>query len=235
MFEIGEKRMHIKRTSQFMPRFAIYLIGLLVLSLGIVLQIKAGLGASPWDVLHVGLYYQLGLTIGSWSIIVGMIILATSVFITKVFPLFGAFLNMILVGLFIDMYMLLPILATPDSLIGKTVMLVIGIIVNGYGIGMYISAQFGAGPRDSLMLALTAKTGWKVSHVRATMELIVLFIGWQLGGPVYWGTILFSIAIGYIASFTLPQCRALTNKVLNKLKKQEVMKEQANSKRGVSI
>ena len=218
-----------------MPRFAIYIVGLLVLALGIVLQIKAGLGASPWDVLHVGLYYQLGLTIGSWSVIVGMIILTSAALLTKEFPPFGAFLNMILVGLFIDLYMLIPFLSTPNSLFGKIGMLFTGIIVNGYGMGIYISAQFGAGPRDSLMLALTAKTGWKVSWVRATMELIVLLIGWQLGGPVYWGTILFSISIGYIASFSLPQCKLLTNKWLQQKKNQVIIDEGRNPKRGVSV
>jgi uncharacterized protein len=224
-----------KNTGQIMPRFAIYIMGLLVLALGIVLQIKAGLGASPWDVLHVGLYYQFGLTIGSWSIIVGMFILTSAALLMKEFPSFGAFLNMILVGFFIDLYMLIPFLSTPDSLFGKTVMLITGILVNGYGMGIYISAQFGAGPRDSLMLALTAKTGWKVSRVRAVMELIVLLIGWQLGGPVYWGTILFSITIGYIASFSLPQCKSIANKWLQQMKKQVIINEERNSKRGVGI
>lgn len=226
-----------KGTGQIMPRFAIYILGLLAMALGIVFQIKAELGVSPWDVLHIGLFYQLGLTIGTWSIIVGMVILIFAALLTKEFPKIGAFLNMVLVGLFIDMFLLLPILSTPESLVGKTVMLVSGIIINGYGMGIYISAQFGAGPRDSLMIALTTKTGWKISRVRACMEVIVLFIGWQLGGPVYWGTILFSISIGYFASFALPQCQVLTNKWLGWLKQHArvVKHNKVNSNRGVGI
>lgn len=226
-----------KQTGQIMPRFIIYILGLLTMALGIVLQIKADLGASPWDVLHVGLYYQLGLTIGTWSIIVGLIILTSAAILMKEFPQMGAFLNMVLVGLFIDLYLLLPVLSTPEALVGKTFMLLSGITLSGYGMGIYISAQFGAGPRDSLMIALTTKTGWKLSRVRAIMELIVLFIGWQLGGPVYLGTILFSITIGYIAGYALPQCQALTNKLLDQLNKQSlrVKNKEVNSKRGVGI
>lgn len=159
--------MILKNKGQIGSRFLIYLIGLLVMSLGIVLLITADLGATPWDVLHVGLYYQLGLTIGSWSIIVGIFILAAAALISKELPQVGAFLNMVLIGLFIDAYLLLPFMQTPDGLAGKLAMFGFGIVVYCYGMGLYISAQLGAGPRDSLMIALTAKTGWKVRNVRA--------------------------------------------------------------------
>jgi len=206
--------------SQFIAKWSIYFIGLLIMSLGIVLTIKAGFGASPWDVLHIGLFQQLGLTIGTWSVIVGIVILATSSLLTKRLPLLGAFLNMISVGIFIDMYMLLPFLKTPDFVYGKIIMLLVGIIINGYGMGLYISAKCGAGPRDSLMMALTEKTGWKVSYIRSCMEVIVLFFGWLLGGPVFIGTIIYSILIGNIAGYALPQCFAFTEHIIKRLGRQ---------------
>ncbi|AGK55036.1 YczE/YyaS/YitT family protein [Bacillus sp. 1NLA3E] len=209
-----------KRKGQVIPRLFIFILGLALMSLGISLQIKASIGASPWDVLHIGLFYQFGLTIGTWSIIVGIFILITASLISKEFPQFGAFLNMVLIGLFIDLYLALPFFSTPDTTVGKIIMLLSAIIINGYGMGIYISAQFGAGPRDSLMIALTLKTGWKVKYVRAFMEVMVLFVGWLLGGPVFWGTVLFSISIGYIAGFALPQCQFFTNKTLDKFNKQ---------------
>lgn len=212
-----------KKRGQIGPRFLVYLTGLLVMSLGIVLLIVADLGATPWDVLHVGLYYQFGLTIGTWSIIVGVVILTIAAVISKEFPRMGAFLNMVLIGVFIDIYLLLPFMQTPSSLIGKMLMFFFGIMIYCYGMGLYISAQLGAGPRDSLMIALTAKTGWRVGRVRACMEIIVLLIGWQLGGPVFWGTVIIGLAIGPIAGYALPQCQSFTDYLLGKLKKQEVL------------
>ena len=215
----GEIMQRLKSRGQMGPRFIIYLFGLLVMSLGIVLLILADLGPSPWDVLHVGLYYKFGLTIGSWNIIAGFFILGVSAMISKSIPQFGAFLNMILVGLFIDMYLMIPFLQTPSSLTGKVVMFAVALLINCYGMGLYISAQLGAGPRDSLMLAITSKTGWKVGKVRSTMEVLVLIIGWQLGGPLFWGTIVISLMIGVIAGFSLPQCQRFTNFILQRLKK----------------
>jgi uncharacterized protein len=224
--------MQLRRQSKLFPRFVIYFFGLLIMALGIVLLLRADIGATPWDVLHVGLYYQFGLTIGSWSIIVGLFILTVSALLTKSFPQIGAFLNMLSVGIFIDMYLFIPFLVTPHTFLGKAIMFIAGLIIMCYGMGFYISANLGAGPRDSLMLALTSLTGWKVRNIRVTMEVAVLLVGWLLGGPVFWGTILLSILIGPIFGYAMPQCAALSHYLLSKIKTRESLNNPIN--RGVS-
>lgn len=209
------------RTGQIGFRFLVYFIGLLVMSLGIVFLIKSNLGATPWDVLHVGLFEHFGLTIGSWSVIMGILILTLAAVLSREIPHIGAFLNMLLVGVFIDFYMLLPFMTTPSAIIGKLAMFISGIILMTYGMCIYISANLGTGPRDSLMLALTVKTGWKVRNVRGVIELLVLVIGWRLGGPVNWGTILFSVLIGPLTGLALPQCDRLVSRILNRVKKRK--------------
>lgn len=199
-----------------MKKWLVYLIGLLIMTLGIVLVIIADLGSAPWDVLHIGLYKQFGLTIGSWSIIVGVFVLSSSAILAKAFPKIGAFLNMLLCGIFIDMYMLIPWLDTPRTIVGQFLMLVIGIILSAYGMAIYISANVGTGPRDSLMLVLMQKTGIKVQWIRLIMEITVLTVGWTLGGPVGIGTIILSVSIGHISGFALPQCQKMTNHLLKK-------------------
>ncbi|MED4969571.1 MULTISPECIES: YczE/YyaS/YitT family protein [Parageobacillus] len=205
---------HSHREYASIFRWAIYFIGLLIMSFGIVLTIKANVGCAPWDVLHIGLYRNFGLTIGTWSIIVGLVVLTISALLLKQLLRIGAFLNMIFVGIFIDLYMMIPYLQVPNTLIGKFVMLLVGIVITGYGMGIYISANIGAGPRDSLMLALTELTGWKVQYIRIAMEAFVLFIGWILGGPVSIGTLIFCIMIGSVAGVALPQCQRMAEWIL---------------------
>jgi uncharacterized protein len=205
---------HSRHKYMSLFRWAIYFIGLLVMSFGIVLTIKADVGCAPWDVLHIGLYRKFGLTIGTWSIIVGIVILTLSSLLVKQLPKLGAFLNMLFVGIFIDMYMMVPYLQTPATTTGRFVMLLIGIVIAGYGMGMYISAKVGAGPRDSLMLALMNLTGWKVQYIRIAMEGVVLLVGWLLGGPVSIGTLIFCVTIGSVAGIALPQCRRITERII---------------------
>ena len=155
-------------------RWAAFFIGIAIMAFGIALTIKAELGIAPWDVLHIGLMLKFGLTVGSWSIIVGFFILTVSSLLVKRLPKLGAFLNMLFVGIFIDLFLYLPIIVTPAFFVGKLIMLIVGVIVCGMGMGIYISSDHGAGPRDSLMLALTELTKFKVQHVRLAMEVIVL-------------------------------------------------------------
>ncbi|MGM0900188.1 MAG: YczE/YyaS/YitT family protein [Bacillota bacterium] len=220
----------LRKRGQVFPRIIIYLVGLLVMALGVVFLLKSNLGSPPWDVLHVGLYYNFGLTIGSWSILAGVVILTISAIIAKEIPQIGAFTNMLLVGTFIDLYFFLPFLVTPDHLIGRIIMFGVGLLLLGYGMGLYISAQFGAGPRDSLMIAVADRTGWSIRSVRSVIELVALFVGWRLGGPVFWGTIVFSISIGPISGFALPQCKRLTDFWLGKLKDKNESKQLGEEK-----
>jgi uncharacterized membrane protein YczE len=69
----------------------------------------------------------------------------------------------------------------------------------------YIGADFGAGPRDTLMLVGSRRTGVRIAIVRATLELCALVVGIVLGGTFGFGTVLFALAVGPVieASFWL--------------------------------
>jgi uncharacterized protein len=196
-------------------RWSFFFVGLLVLSFGISLTIKGkDLGIGPWDVFHYGLFKQLGLTIGTWSIIVGFIILFVTGVGTRSFPKAGAFINMLLIGIFIDVFNF--VLPDPQSFMAQAILFAIGIVVIGYGIGLYVSADLGAGPRDSLMLLVVEKTGWKVQWVRNGVEIIVFFFGWLLGGPVGIGTVIIALGLGSIVGFSLPQSKKLLHSLIER-------------------
>ncbi len=172
------------------------------LALGIALTIRGKLlGIGPWDVLHVGLFQNFGLTIGMWSIGTGLLLVLGTSLYSKRWPPIGTWLNMILIGLFTDGFLwLLPVVTNP---IVQTGYFVSGVGVMGFGVGMYIASNIGAGPRDSLMLILVEKTGWTVKRVRTLLEIVVAIVGWLLGGPVGIGTIIVALTLGYIVHFTL--------------------------------
>ncbi len=206
-------------------RWFAFFIGIAVMAFGIVLMIRADLGTAPWDVLHIGLQLKLGLTVGSWSIIVGFFILAVSSILMKSWPKLGAFLNMLFVGIFIDLFLFLPFIVTPSFLVSKIMMLIIGVFICGIGMGLYISSDHGAGPRDSLMLALTELMDTKIQHVRLAMEIAVLIVGWSLGGPVFIGTLIVTVLIGPTVGYTLPFFRKRIKRMLERGAKSENLDE----------
>ena len=196
-------------------RWSVFIIGLMVLALGISLTIKGKfLGIGPWDVFHYGLFSKFGFTIGTWSIISGLLLLFISSVFNKAWPKIGSFLNMMLLGLFIDLFnWMLPDM---DNSVAATIAFIIGVGLMGYGIGLYVSADFGAGPRDSFMILIVDKTGWSIPLVRNGIEVIVFLVGWMLGGPVGIGTLFIAFGLGPILGYSIPQCKKLMNYILER-------------------
>jgi len=169
-------------------------IGIAVLAVGIVLTIEARLGLASWSVLHKAIEELTPLTFGQVTQGVGLILIAVG-WALGVLPKLGTFLNIILVGWFID-FLQAYVIATPDSLVFRAAFLVGGVAIMGFGVGMYLSANVGAGPRDTLMLALAKRLPWSIGRLRSTMELSVMALGWILGGPVGIGTVVGSVLMG---------------------------------------
>lgn len=72
-------------------KYVYYGLGVLVLSLGISLTIQSGLGASPFDALLVGLSKEFGLTVGSWEVLISIIILICNSILVRKKPVFFRF------------------------------------------------------------------------------------------------------------------------------------------------
>ncbi|MGM9944830.1 MAG: YitT family protein [Lysinibacillus sp.] len=183
-------------------RSAFFFLGIVILALGVAFTIKAKMiGVGSWDVLHIGLANTLGLTIGTWSIIVGLIILAIDSMFMKRLPKIGTFLDMFLAGIFIDIFNFL--LPTVDGFFPQLIAFCVGLVLLGFGCGMYIVANLGVGPRDALMLLFTNKLGWSVGKARTIMEVTVAIVGFLLGGPIGIGTVIMSFALGPIVQWAL--------------------------------
>lgn len=169
-----------------MIRYVFLLIGLALFALGNAIAIKVMyLGLHPWEVLNVGLYERFGLTIGSWNVICGVILLAVSFFFGRDYINIGTFCNALLIGPFMDLFLWLNVLPQATNSWLDYVILLTGIVTTGIGGGLYVAAGLGAGPRDGFMLTLSDRTRLTVSQARITVESMVLVIGFLLGGPIF--------------------------------------------------
>ena len=188
----------------FFLRFLSLVTGLFFYSLGIVITIKANIGYAPWDVFHVGIANTVGLSIGTVSITVGLVIVIIVSILKEKIGL-GTIMNMILIGVFIDI--IFPHIALAKNLpIGLT-MLIGGLFIISLGSYFYIKAAFGAGPRDSLMVVLARRTKLPVGLCRCILEISVTIIGWFLGGMIGIGTVISAFAIGFFIQLTFKALR----------------------------
>ena len=178
-----------------------YLVfGLILFGLGETLLVTANIGVSPWFVLHQGLSFKTGYTIGMTTFIVSVIVLLLW-FPLKQKPGIGTILNAILISIVIDLS--LPFLPKPDGFLLQLFQVIFGILIIGIGSGFYLAANLGPGPRDGLMTGINKQTSLSFSLIRIILEISVVGLGFYLGGIVGIGTILYALGIGFSVSFGL--------------------------------
>ena len=176
-------------------RYSRLIVGLFLCSLGTAFSLHAGMGLSPWSVFHQGLSATFGISFGQASIITGaaVIILSSSMGLDVGA---GTILNMILTGVFVDVFEYFGMMPDAMNLSQGTMMILISILFNAIGSYFYMGCEMGCGPRDGLMSILTCKIRLPVGLVRFMIEGSVLLTGKLMGGQVGPGTVLYVAGIG---------------------------------------
>lgn len=182
------------RWKTFIRDFFVIQIGFALYGLSIALTIQANLGTGTWSVFEVALANITGLTVGQITILVAFVVLIF-VLLLKEKVGWGTLANIFSIGLWLDVFMkIIP--SIKSNLILQIIMLLAGILIMGIASAVYIGVDAGAGPRDSLMLAIHRTTKLSLRLARASIELTVFIVGWLLGGPAGIGTLVFAILIG---------------------------------------
>lgn len=174
--------------------------GLVLYGISCALMVRARLGLDPWDVLHQGLSRHIGLAIGTWTIIVGALVLLLWIPLRQR-PGLGTVSNVIVIGLVMNVT--LDSVPAPSGIPLRVALLLGGVVLNGIATGCYIGAGLGPGPRDGLMTGIAAR-GHSIRVVRTGIELTVLGTGWLLGGTVGLGTVVYAVCIGPLAHIFIP-------------------------------
>jgi uncharacterized membrane protein YczE len=177
------------------------LIGLFLYGIGISLMVRGEIGVAPWDVLTQGIDKYTHLGFGLITMLLSGLVLLLWIPIRQRLGV-GTVLNALLVGP--SAAVGLWLIPAGEDLWLRIVFFALGLLLVGVATGLYIGAHFGPGPRDGLMTGLHKRTGLRIWIVRTGIEVVVLGIGWLLGGNVGIGTVLFALLIGPICNYTIP-------------------------------
>jgi uncharacterized membrane protein YczE len=181
-------------------RLAQLAVGLAMYGLSAALLVRARLGNMPWDVFHQGLSNRLGLDFGTVSVIVGAAVLLLWIPLRQR-PGIGTVSNIVVFGLSADLF--LHLLATPSVMVLRWAYLATGCVICGLASGLYIGARLGPGPRDGLMTGLAAR-GLSIRLARTGIEVVVVAVGFVLGGTLGLGTVVYALTIGPLVQLFLP-------------------------------
>lgn len=177
----------------------------MVFGLAISVMLRANLGLDPWSVLHEGLSAHTALSFGRVTQLIGLGLIVFNYLFLRLRPGLGTALNMLLIGPWVDFFQQqrwLP--GVPEGAwIWGVALFGAGIVLTGLAIGLYLSAGFGAGPRDDFVLGCALRFRRSVRLMRGLTELSVLLLGFALSGGVGVGTVLFAFLIGPVMQLFL--------------------------------
>lgn len=182
------------RWNTFLRDFIVIQIGFLLYGLAIALVVRADLGTGTWVVLEVALANILGIKIGTMTVYMGFAVLIIALALREQIG-WGTLANILSIGPWLNLF--LDWIGTPrENLPLQIGMFLLGVLIQGVATAVYIGVEAGAGPRDSLMLAIHRTTGVSIRLARGAIEAIVVLVGWLLGGPLGVGTVVFALLIG---------------------------------------
>ena len=198
-------------------RYLLYGLGIIILTLGVALTILSDLGTSPFDALLVGLSKTVGFTVGTWEMIIALILIFCNSILKRNRPEYLGLATALITGLSIDLWLfLLEHVIQPDIFISKLICFGIGLMITGMGSAIYLFTNFAPIPVDQTMLII--REILKVNYIISKTIIYVLFLllAFIFKGPIGIGTVLTVCLGGPILNICMPTMERRVNKLLTK-------------------
>jgi uncharacterized membrane protein YczE len=177
------------------PRMVAPLIGgLTAFGIGEGLLVQSQWGASPWTVFAQGIAKHARVSLGWSTALISCAVLLVW-FPLRQRPGFGTIANLVIIAYVLDLT--IYAVAVPHAVWLKIVYVVGAVLSIGIGSAFYLTCNLGPGPRDGLMTGLHNRLHVSVVYIRLSLEVVVLTIGWLLGGTVGVATAFFAATIGF--------------------------------------
>ncbi len=167
------------------------LVGCVVLGTGVAMLLTADLGSDGYSTFVNGLALSSGMRFWIANLIVGVSLVAMAA-LRHVRPGVGTVVQVVLVGVVVSVA--LDLLATPDHLLWRGVLLAGAFPVLAVGIALYLGSHTGAGPAEAAALAWDPPVAfrWSYSLVQGGGALG----GWLMGATVGVGTLAVIFLLG---------------------------------------
>lgn len=177
-------------------QYALYLAGCVIFAIGATCFIEAGLGTDPLDVFALGLRDVSPLTVGMAQGLFAAVMLAIWAGMKRAVPSIWPFITFFFCGTMIDLWLHFGVLGR--SMLPDTGLMLVGVALCALGSAYIIMSGIGIRAMDLVAIALVERTGRPFWLFKAGAEVLLLAMGWALGGPIGVGTMFFLIFVGLL-------------------------------------
>lgn len=195
-------------------RFALLLCGLAIGQLGVAFYVLSYQGSDPFTMLLQGLSITIGLSIGTWQMLVQILILIVLLLMTKGYIKPGTFVCVLSAGPHTDawLWLLRDVLTADLPLFFRIFLMILGTVTMSVGISLIIKTDAGTGTNDLIAVVLTDKLRRiQFRWIRITVDAIFAVIGILLGAVFGIGTIAGTFLVGPVVQLFFPVWERVVN------------------------
>ena len=162
-------------------RAAFMLLGILLIGICVTCYRLSEFGVDPFSGMNLGISGFIGWSFGNWQLVANILILVVVFFTVRHLIGPGTVINMVGVGYTVDFlcWVVLDVLKVEMTLPLRILALCLGTLFASLGVALYMIADMGLAPYDSVALIIEKLTKGKVpfQFARVASDITVIVIG----------------------------------------------------------
>ena len=203
-----ERKLNVK-LKQLCKDTLLICAGLFVMALGSAMSYHANLGTGSIGTIVDGTHRLLGISRGMADITVSVILLVIVFFRERDLINIGTVISLFFTGLSIDFWKEVLTLLPQPPVVGPNIYFVLGLIFGAMGTGFYVAVNTGTSAYDAYILTIYRATKWQYRNAKILGDGILMVLGICLGGTIGIGTIVSTVAGGYLTQFFIKRSTKL--------------------------
>lgn len=178
---------------------------IILTGLGVALFVHANLGSDTITVFIDGLHKVLNVSYGSASRIYNLIMLVIALIVSFKNIGWATIIYALTVGFSMDYFEVLlePLNIEHMNIIMRLLVVCLGQLCFGVTYALLIKYRKGMNQVDAISYAIVNKFNIPFKWIRTTMDIILLILGWILGGVIGVGSIIAMSTTGVLIDFIL--------------------------------
>jgi uncharacterized membrane protein YczE len=217
----------MKGLKYYIIRTVFYVFGFLIMTMGIAISVKSGLGVSPVSSIPYTITCVFGIEMGRATIIFHVIlVIAQIILLRKAFKLKN--LLQIPAGILFGLFTtfcnsLMDFVPTPENMVVRLIMMLISTVLIAFGIFLYVPADYIPLAGEGMMLAVSEVTKIKFSTVKLIFDISMVVISLVTClavlhslGSVGIGTVIAAVLVGSVLKIITKYLGTARDRILYK-------------------
>ena len=162
-------------------RAGMMILGILFIGLCVSFLRLSGFGVDPFSAMNLGISGFIGWSFGTWQLLMNAVILVIVFFQARHCIGAGTIINMIFVGYIADFvcWLVQDVVQIEMSLPLRIIALVLAQLMASMGVALYMVADMGIAPYDSVAIIIEKLTHQKIPFHKARVlsDVVVVIVG----------------------------------------------------------